>query len=472
MDTGEQVMSSEKLTERPQVVAIRILDGGDTSVSAKGAKQWVNLPKDPKWVDKIYVTSKDRLGLKLRFKVIFNTKGVHHFKVKLVPNSSNINYSENEKSRNTNYNCEEAEKSYHTDANGMKIVEDEFFINAAGTNSYSLVAEDDDTATVTSQTVVAWRLVYYVEIKMRGLASIANDLNVMTAEFRKHNIEMLKLEDIEMEHIPNISRAEAERIAFLNKARSSYTKSKGPAKKPYAIAIVYTDHLAVKDSARQISKTGVDVGPGKPAVDIAIVDPLTTTTRRLWHNIVPGEDWFVSATFLKDGGVPGTDTVSLPKALCTRVPGTPIADKSSLVRVAVDSLPDGQGTISLTVNWVNMMRAGVSAGRGNVVCICTRAWWKDTDTQSQNQTMIHELGHQLHMVADGSGIQPDKVATYYDAKGHVGPHCHEGLPVKADYSNDSGTCVMFGATNGQSGFCPNCAPAVAKQDLSAGFPDF
>jgi len=300
---------------------------------------------------------------------------------------------------------------------------------------------------------------------------VASNVDTMIGEFARHNLKMVALSSVEMDHMPNIDRVN-QTTEFPTKARTAYTGSEGPAKEPYVIAIAYTDHLAVKQASLSKREPGVTVGPGVSDVSIDIEDS-SGSTKYLWNNIVPGEDWFVSAVFLRDGGTPGTDDVVLTAADCTLVPESPSnPDRSAQVDVRVSGLAAATGTITLVVDVVDMMRGGVSLG-GNIVCICTRAWWADKTTTAQNQTMIHELGHQFGMVADGTGTGPDRVTTQYSGKGHRGSHCHEGLPVQADYSGATGaTCVMFGATNPSTAFCTNCAPAVLKEDLSAGFSAF
>jgi hypothetical protein len=124
------------------------------------------------------------------------------------------------------------------------------------------------------------------------------------------------------------------------------------------------------------------------------------------------------------------------------------------------------------------MRGGLSFGGGNLICVCTVAWWSKESTSGQNETMIHEMGHKVGMVVKGTGKDPDKVATWYDnSKGHVGNHCHNGLPAAQKRYDNKGdgkkaTCVMYGAGNGVSAFCGNCSPAVRKQDVSGGWSAF
>ena len=76
------------------------------------------------------------------------------------------------------------------------------------------------------------------------------------------------------------------------------------------------------------------------------------------------------------------------------------------------------------------------------------------------------------MVADGTGKLPDKVATHYLDKGHVGDHCYFDLGELDTYSGVSGNkCVMYGSggSNPPTGFCEHCAPAVKKVDISDGW---
>lgn len=111
------------------------------------------------------------------------------------------------------------------------------------------------------------------------------------------------------------------------------------------------------------------------------------------------------------------------------------------------------------------MQGGLSFGGTNIVAICTRGWRRTKNTADRNQTIIHEVGHQLGMVSNGSGKLPDKTPNHYIGKGYVGDHCHTSLSATlASYSNSTGTCVMFGTTNGISTFCGDCAKTIKKID--------
>lgn len=462
--------------ERPKIVAVEFLDGNDSTELSGEGLHFVNLPRHAKWVDNTTVANIDRLTQKTRVKVRFNQPGSHAFKVKYIF-GANAAYTAAEKGRNSKFTRQEQEKSYTTNGDGTKIIDADFFVTAAGRDAYKLVAEDTyGTPLVHSAgTVKTRRLIYLQELRMQGLTSIASDLDALTSEYNRHGITLVQLTSATTRHIPNIGN-DADMATLRNQSRTAYVRSTAPGKEPFVIAIAYTDQLAVKNTNQPVPKDNVAVGPGKPAVSIPIVGSGLrrgdgVNPRYLWKNIVPGEGWFVSAQYLANGAAPAA-AVSIPVEKCTAVPESSAKpDMCRVVRIDVTGLPAGRGRITLRVNWVDRMRAGLAAS-GNLVIACTRGWWEDETTASQNEVLVHEIGHHVQMVADGTGTAPDRVATQYTYKGHVGSHCHHPLPVQDSYARSTGQCVMFGSTNGHSAFCTNCAPAVRKADVSSGWPRF
>ena len=300
---------------------------------------------------------------------------------------------------------------------------------------------------------------------------MATDIGSVKGEFGAHGLELIELPAVEMDHIQNVSTDDED--AYENKCKTAFNGSPGKGKLPYAVAIGFTDQLAVKNPGVELTRLGVQVGPDQGPVVVPVVANGMRSgdgpaTRSLWKDVVDGQGWFVSATFTPDG----KSAINLTEADCTPVPfaaSTP--SDCTKIEVDVSKLAVGSGTLKLQVNVVDRMRGGLSFG-GNRICVCTRSWWKDRDTAAQLQTMTHEMGHKVGMVCDGARKLPDKPDTYYKDKGHVGSHCHFGLPVLDSYSNASNPkCIMFGsnATGRPSNFCENCAPAVRKMDLSAGW---
>jgi hypothetical protein len=478
--TGGATLVRLVVRKKPKIVSIAFLDGGD-AIEVASAIQFVNLARAPAFIDGAVVANLDRSGHTPRIKVRFDRPGAHRFTVKWLTRGANAAYTSTEKARNARFRYQDQEKAYTTAGDGSKILPlADFFVSAAGKDKFTLEARDDHGISVRSGELEVHRLVYYVELKMRTLTTVATSLVAAEAEFGKHNITLVKLPAVAMDHMPNIGANDNE--AFMTKARAAYQTSEAVGKQPCAVAIAYTGQLAVRNPNQVMVRTPVRVGPGEAAVDIPVVALGLTTARverrHLWQGLVPGESWFVSAKFLRTGGLPA-DAVDLPLALCTAVPQLrSIPDRSNTVRVNVSTLTPATGTITLIVNVVDRMRAGLSFSGGNLICVCTKAWWIDENTASQNQVIVHELGHKFGMVPTGGGKLPDKTASWYDSsKGHVGNHCFFGNAAgqaRYDAATDieRSQCVMYGGANDTSAFCTECATSVRKVDLSDGWSAF
>jgi hypothetical protein len=457
----------------PVLVSVQILDGGDKKVLTADRRQFVNLPRDAKWVDAANgPKTEDRLDIKVRVLVTFSKPGAHSFKLRLIPDPTNVAYTGAEKGRNPKFKYQDQDKSYTTEADGTKIVPmDDVFIDVAGKHLFVFEGEDGKANKVQSDSLEVVRFIYLQELKMTGAAA-ATTLGTLVAEFTGNGLVVSPLPSATMTRVENVSNSATDTSTFQTAARTAYAGSTAPSKQPYVVAVAYTDHLAVKDASQTVAKAGIVVGPTAPVpkVKIPIVDA-SGGAKYLWKNIVTGEGWFVSASY--DDGAGGTP-VAIDEAKCVAVPiATTVPDMCREVEVDVSGLTDGTGKITLVVNWVNRMRGGLSFPGGNLIVVCTRAWWQTKDTTSQNQTMVHELGHTVGMVSPGTGKLPDKPAKHYTGRGHIGDHCHQGIALAATFSSTTGTtCVMFGATNGVSAFCSDCAPVVQKVDVSDGWSAF
>jgi hypothetical protein len=179
------------------------------------------------------------------------------------------------------------------------------------------------------------------------------------------------------------------------------------------------------------------------------------------------------------------EPVDITKDRCTPLAPTaePEADYHSRVRVELADLVEDAtiGELRLTYQKLGYFRGGTSIKGKCLTAISTRRREEVKNTGVQNQVMIHELGHQTRMVPtlapDASdplaASDLDRHATSYEQRGHQGPHCHAGVVLAASFRGvDGATCTMFGATSAPSAFCPSCATALKKQDLSAGYPRF
>lgn len=455
----------------PVITRIEWLDGKDDEVLSGEGLHFVNLPPDAKWVGGKRAKNKRRLGHEPGYKVWFDQPGSHHFKVKLKPAGGNAHYTNEEVGRgNPRFKARVTWSSFTTDGDGTKVVKIGPDLTVAGGDKYSLEAHDDQAVIVNSGSIKTIRAVHVVQIKMTGLATVAPSISDCIGEYAKHHLRVVDLPSVNIAHQPNIG-SDAESATLKTNANAAWAGSHGKAKEPYALGIVFTDHLAVKNSNKTLTYRNRTVGPGTGPQNLRIMgagltDP-TVNEHPLWRDIVPGESWFIAASYTPDGGT----AVALTEAQCVPSSAT---GYSARVNVTTSGLPAGTGTIRLTVNWVDRMRGGLSFTGTSLVAICTRAWWTDISAAEQNQTLTHELGHQFGMVPEGLTAEAlDAHADQYTASGHVGSHCHHGVAAKANYgddaSNTASDCVIFGATNGKLAFCPLCGPQVRKVDLTKGW---
>lgn len=459
----------------------RIVFLNSDGTEANSVKQFVNLSESDSFVDGKIVPNAYRTGNKIRLKVFFNKPGTYSFMVKCEPLDGNAQYTAGELARNPRFAYQKEQKSYTTERDGsLALPLEDFFVGAAGNDKYVFRATDASGVTVSTGILEVHRLIYYVELKMRSLTSCASSLALVEQVYAKHQIKLLKLPAVEMAYMPNIGHDDTE--TFETNARSAYSKSLAVEKQPHAIAIAYTGQLAVKQKNFRVRKSAA-VGPGSAPVLITIAaEPDASGSIPepyfLWHGLEPGENWFVSARFIKAGGST-VDAISIPVEKCTPLASnSAIPQQPNAVRIDVSALPLATGKIYLVVNIVDRMRGGISFSGGNLICVCTKAWWSTFAPKMQNEVIVHELGHKMGMAANGSGKLPDKTVSWYDdAKGHRGNHCFYGLSAtQARYDSDADVdgskCVMYGATNDHSDFCVNCAPAVQKVDLSDGWDPF
>lgn len=453
------------------IVAVEWLHGDDVTVIGD-CEQFVNLPSDAKWLADSNIANIDRLSITPRFLVRFDRPGSFGFQWKLIPEAGGTPaYTATEEGRNASFIASSLTYSAgSTAADGRAIMTNAARLVAGGGYKFRIEARDDKGTVVRSGVITTKRLFWYVELPMAGLTTALTGTAGVDTEFGSQHIVLKQLADLSIPLQENIGGTADNNVLTANVNAAVAGNATATAKAPYLLRIAYTDHLAVKHANRPQRVDDVVVGPGVAAIEI----PVSSTglrdgdgdrARSLWHQIVTGESWFVSATYTPNGGV----VTDIPPAAVTMVGGP----NSRTISVDPTVLPAGTGSITVNVNVVDRMRGGLALG-GPDICVCTRAWWQTVSQGEQLGTVIHEMGHQVHMVVDGTGSQPDRGATQYDNSGHVGSHCHNGCAAgQANYATTANTtastCVMFGTVNGLTAFCRNCAPAVKKVDLSAGF---
>ena len=147
------------------------------------------------------------------------------------------------------------------------------------------------------------------------------------------------------------------------------------------------------------------------------------------------------------------------------------------------AVPQQNASISLTVYVLNTFVAGMArlaAPDAKGILIIPAAYdFKPKPHGGQLNSIIHELGHCLGMVANVAETQNDTHQYHYNMG--TGDHCSSGLPrtvanTGASYQTQAnehlaGLCVMFGFTsniNPRTNFCVDCEKVLKKIDSSGG----
>jgi len=495
------------------ISGIEILDGDASATLTSGAvRQFVNLPGPNvaaatrgHFRDGYLVRHVDRMGRKIRVRVRAQTRYPQSLTLRLVPDGGNITYTPTERGRS---DCDESRPTADVTYGAVPwqgdtvTFDNVVSVTAAGGDRFHVEAECDQGHTQQTPPIEVWRRLYLQEVKMRGTPA-ADSVQACKNEFSRHKIAFAALPAQMMPRVANIGEGTAGRAQkqrFLRAARQAYNRSTSARQKePYVIAVAYTDHLAVLRSDAPFSGAYTFGMAGVSTKELLLRDGSRPVC--LWMDIAEdGDDddvdWYVSARFIADSAYHSVlprryRQFDIPRSRITPTPlpsssPTYPVSNSRCDRVNIDMsglIPDSYGTVVGTVrvvfNVVDRFRCGIALSDGNLVCVCTRAFWREIPADQQNETMVHEIGHKLGMVADGTAARcnVDRVPSQYTGRGHRGSHCSTGAgaPAGARYSateSANSTCVMFGSVNGHIQFCPGahqCAEAVKKVDLRTGW---
>jgi len=470
-DAGEAAVSNALTTYRGQTGA---------------HLQFVNFAEEDEfWNDGTVLISEDRQTAKPKIRVKFSKAAVHKFSIKVIAGKNNIAYSQAEKGRHAPYRDPNGKTfQYQTDPDGTKVVND-IALPAAGLNTYTFEVRDARNQRIATETVETARRLYIQELVLPGPDPMARaqDNSAAVAEYRRHGIDVAHLPVRQGAGNPNYDVDQADADLLQRQARAIYDQSEGPDHEPYTIVVCHVERLAFKAPQHTIYRDAY-AGPGERKVYVPLVGG-DGASHFLWYGI-DNDPWFLSATYEYTDASGQVRRIPIPPDRVFPVPqdqGKPLECPG--VGVIVDGLTPTRtlGKIHLNVQLMDSAATGVAFPGTNLLCVAARTPWDPADPAGRQQTLVHEIGHLIYMVASGpawaqaNGYEDDDShldASPYFYSSH-GRHCHFGLAKLAnveDYAYESGSCVMFGISGAPIRFCPTCAKAVRKVDLSNGWPSF
>jgi type VI secretion system secreted protein VgrG len=447
-----------------RLLVVDILDGGNDVVLTQDGIQYVNLPREERWVHGP-VDNIDRLGGRLRINIRFDRAGAHRVWVRLRADAGNAVYSATELMK-PGFGCDLSEREYHTAADGTLLIDQDFVLPQAGGNLFWLAARDEAGTQLASHRLTTRRLLYCQELVMREELAAPNLDNAVATLAARH-VTLVPLPRVPLECRDNVDVENEEQHAWLLTAMTTaFANSAGAARAPYVFIVAYVVNLALMGKIK-VHQEAVSVGPESPEVTVPV--RFRDVEHYLWHGI-DDAGWLAEVLFQDANGTTSKVTASAPTIAVANDHHYPDQCRKVRVTTAGISASRQTGRLTLAIRIVKKLLGGVSFGNESpLICLATRSGWTGISARKQSAVVLHEIGHKIGMVPDGTG-KLDRLPLQYDGHGHVGSHCHHG--VRADFSPfEIGRCLMFGeAVEPNQQFCDACADAVRKADLSGGWP--
>jgi type VI secretion system secreted protein VgrG len=452
--------------------------------------QWVNLEKDPKFVED-EVKALARAGaLHVEVQMRKGTKP-NLLKVRLTPVSEPNTHTPTERGRNPRFTLLRTRKVAVVSKKKFKVEED-IELPAAGGNKYKVEGKVKKKVVESAKHVISWRKIYYQAVHMAGVS--VPSLASMETDYEAHFIK-LKMKDA-ARSVPFLTNTDSTtsvgRNHVVRTAASGYTMDRY---EPYTVCVFFVNMIAKPEENFVLDPTTSPVctlGAGIfswSGEDISFKLP---EDKYLWWGLNTIDDaqnggrgnWLTpgSVYFQGDDGVPH------------RIPdGDVRVDTSKRV-----SALGGYNTLKIRLPWsarnfwssntirfgmvlkvVKGFSGGYSEPEVNLITVASSGWWQPCTDAERLQVLNHEMGHKLGMLPDGTGKRLDRPASFYTGQGHQGPHCASSAVYTSGASNPwQGTpaCVMFGATScydsavghdrpAPSTYCPDCEKLVKKLDL-------
>ncbi|HEY8376295.1 MAG TPA: hypothetical protein VIK91_07390 [Nannocystis sp.] len=493
-------------------------------VAAGPVTQYVNLPRERRFVDGSKVTSLDRLGWRVSFKISFSTAGAQQFRYRLVGHAQDLpaggNLEPGFVSNDNNYTVPVGPVFTDTLADhGSKVVQVDLSAHVRpGARVRLLVHHAASGACIESPELRVRQLFFYLKLTAAGAAQqqvFAND-----DEFRAALDQAYGAAGIEFIHLGSQSLTFSEFHYDTDKKRLNAlmreidAASDAPcatpftplaptyaAYRPYLYVFTFVDTVIYQrarrrhrveirghDASTPFSVRLRDVGAqyhnavlwdGKQPSDLA--RERVGDAEPYIGKGVAGKEWLVGASFTPTGQT--NETPLGVQRFTAAAADANYPGRLNRIDVDLGSFAGADGTVSGTLK-VDILLASFQGGASvkedsahhNVAVVSTRPSYSSQpfDKHTQFSAAIHVIGHALGMV-------PTSQTTHFNVNGS-GPHCWSGLPQpQGNELNEASffagklnqaSCVMFYRLrpgNALLTFCATCQDSLRRLDLSQGF---
>ncbi len=464
--------------EAVRLLAVEILDGDNGATD--GARQWVNLPKNGTWRDRLTLTNTDRLGNEVRARLTFNKAGPVAVQLAVDgkdPEGLNLAYTRDEEGRNPRRFKVTAPDSLTNPALDGKFQHTlDLRLAGAGGRGYVVRARDANGNEAASTRVVIWRKLYYRVIAMSGVT--VPDLGPIREQLAARFIDFVPACDTRT--IPGFYQGNEAATDRMVAALPGGPDVSGF--RPHLLTILF-----MWDYVKRVKvKVSFPITMPKKSDEKALVTRhwKTADVRFLWHGVFRGisdKRWLAEAFMVKWGDAVEDEKnhIKISRKLFTpaREEGDPEGEYRSLSvdKVAImkktGAIPEQKYLCNFEAAVAESSYLGLGPPDTDLIMIAARAGGKTLTAEQMRVVLTHEIGHKLGMVPDGSdgkGTEPksrarlDAPGTQYTGGDHQGSHC------KGKLRGSATACVMYGSVDFEKGtslaFCPACVVALHKLD--------
>jgi 3-oxoacyl-[acyl-carrier-protein] synthase-1 len=400
------------------------------------------------------VTSTAVMGRKIYLAVKFEkTDSSLPATLTIKPDAKNAQYAKKEKKRHPGICAPGLTAATKIGSDGVAMFT--AHVTAAGGDRFEFTAKSSKGTEIScANQIETRRKLFYQVICMKGASNLPGAMLTRFENqfWRDPEKAYIKLEQYSpgktIANRANFDDYDNKVLAAVKRAaRKEYDKSKAP----FAVAVVIVNKNC--NPGPEVDSISVLFNGGRYRL------PLHSD---LFHFADPTVAWFHKMTFTPTTGVP----VPIPRA------SVKIIGKRAL-EINTIALPRGAGILRYEVTIVSIEGMGLSLPTENLVTVASRhldGTRVPADTMAA--VLAHEVGHKIGMVPGPEGDHDlDRQSSYYDHRGHYGPHCRYPAPLVPDYyvANPvpAPTCTMFGDIRTNTCvFCPKCIKSVRKLDVS------
>jgi len=408
-------------------------------------EQWVNLTVDDEWLGD-GVSQKDALGPKVRLEIRFNKKGTHAFYLSKEADGGNAAYSDAERRGNPFFRPRTfTRRRFVTASDGTLRLR--VPLTLAGGDKYKFTVEDrkGNKKSIEYETR---RKLYYQALSMHGARPVSGSTmqdfkDRFWNEGKKLYVKMVQVPGgkpiIGFENVDVTDNARVDVVREQSRLRWKRAKS------PHCFVIVFVRKMCLFGDEEGTLGSSIP----SDVMRVTTSDPLASVADA-------GVEFFGELIWIPDGEF----------AIYTFTRDKVHQAGDNVVLVDTSHLPKVRGRLSYRMRVVSGQLGGVSYVHENLVIVATEYHDGEAKPASKVLHVInHEVGHKIGMV-------PRSQSTFYERRGHQGPHCYNGTALIRNFRTGRlrgrPNCVMFGSTASRTPeFCPHCTESLRKLDLRA-----